>query len=428
MARKKTEAPSTRDLQGAARLVTDATAGLATLVEAMHARIARFPGRDADAAEADTAGGAERTRGITGLVYKSVRGTTRLVGGSIDVLLSVLSSTLDAREAGLPLGQAQPHADATRHPERDAVMSALNGVLGDYLVSTANPLALGMTMHALGGAPVANAADLTPGPGCNGIVVLLHGLCMNDLQWTRKGHNHGAALQLDLKLLPVYARYNTGLHVSINGRAMARQIEALLTPWPCEVQRLVIVGHSMGGLVARSALHYATQWGLQWPTLLRELIFLGTPHHGSPLERAGNWIDAAMGSTRYSAPLARLGKLRSAGITDLRFGNLVDEDWVGRDRFARSKDRRAHVPLPQDVTCYAVAANASTQDGGVRGRLMGDGLVLLDSAMGRHTDPARTLPFLAEHQWVAQDMNHFDLLSNPEVYAQMLAWLSPKPA
>jgi len=109
---------------------------------------------------------------------------------------------------------------------------------------------------------------------------------------------------------------------------------------------LVLVGHSMGGLVARSACHYGGLAGHEWLRRLDKLVCIGTPHHGAPLERGGNWVDVLLGATRYSAPLARLGKIRSAGITDLRFGNLVDEDWNQRDRFARSRDRRVPVPLP----------------------------------------------------------------------------------
>jgi hypothetical protein len=390
------------DLRGAARLATDATAGLADLVEALHERIARPPGVSA---------GDGRTRGITGLVYRSIRGVTRLVGGSIETLLGLLAPAL---------APGQPT------PQREALVAALNGVLGDYLAETGNPLATPMAWRREGRALVLEPAALSerlPDAGPR-LLVLLHGLCMNDLQWRRAGHDHGAALARELGYTPVYLHYNSGLHVSINGHALARQLEQLLAAWPVPLQRLVVLGHSMGGLIMRSALHGATLAGAAWPARVDDLVFMGTPHHGAPLERAGHWADILLGATPYAAPFARLGKVRSAGITDLRHGNLLDEDWVGRDRFAAGADRRQPVPLPQGVRCYALAATLGAEPGGVKDRLLGDGLVPLASALGRHEDTARTLAFVPGCQWVGHGMGHLDLLSRPEVFAQLRHWLA----
>ncbi len=391
------------DLRGAARLATDATAGLTDLVEALHERIARGP----IASEATLAG---RTRGITGLVYQSIRGVTRVVGGSLDALLGALAPALAASPGGVAAS-----------PEREAIVSALNGVLGDYLAATGNPLATPMALRSGGQAlPLERAALAARMPQASGrLLVLVHGLCMNDLQWSREGHDHGASLARDLGFTPVYLHYNSGLHVSINARALAGQMERLLEAWPRPVERLVVLAHSMGGLLARSALHHAAGVGLRWPQRLDDLVFLGTPHHGAPLERAGHWIDTVLGAVPYAAPFARLGKLRSAGITDLRHGNLLDEDWVGRDRFQRSADHRQHLPLPRGPRCHAIAASIGQRSGDLKDRLLGDGLVPLDSALGRHADATRTLAFAKSRQWIAHDTHHMALLSRPEVYAQL---------
>ncbi|MBI5544743.1 MAG: alpha/beta hydrolase, partial [Deltaproteobacteria bacterium] len=165
------------------------------------------------------------------------------------------------------------------------------------------------------------------------VLVLVHGSSTSDLHWVRKGHDHGAALARDLGYTAIYLHYNTGLHISTNGRAFAEHLETLAQRWPVPIDELAIVGHSMGGLVARSACHVATVSGQRWRTLLKKLVFLGSPHHGTLLERAGNILGAAIGLSSYSAAFASLGKLRSAGITDLRHGNVRDEDCVGRDRF-----------------------------------------------------------------------------------------------
>jgi pimeloyl-ACP methyl ester carboxylesterase len=247
---------------------------------------------------------------------------------------------------------------------------------------------------------------------------------MNDLQWNRQGHDHGAALARDLGYTQVYLHYNTGLHISTNGRAFADLLGTLLAAWPVPPSELVIIGHSMGGLIARSACHYGAMAHHQWLGHLDKLVFLGTPHHGAPLERGGNLVDMLLGISRYTAPFARLGKIRSAGITDLRYGNLVDADWKGRDRFARSGDVRQRVPLPDGVACFTIAATTGKKTGDLGDRLIGDGIVPLDSALGRHRDPDLALTFPESRQWIGHDMNHLELLGRREVYAWIRRWLT----
>lgn len=401
-----------RALRGAAKLAAEATTGLTDLVEAVHARIASVPGLPGPADG--------RTRGITGLVYKTIRGVTRAVGGSVDTLLGALAPALGPRpgaEPGLP------------SPEREAVLAALNGVLGDHLAKTANPLAIRMALRSGGRAlplqrEALESALLNSGqPAGDKVLVLIHGLCMNDLQWRRAGHDHGEALAAALGFTPVYLHYNTGLHVSTNGRALANLLEQLLAQWPRPIARFAIVAHSMGGLLARSALHYGRAAGHHWTDRLDDLACLGTPHHGAPLERAGQGVDMLLSATPYAGPLGRLAKLRSAGITDLRHGNLIDEDWVGGDRFESATDRRKAVPLPAGPRCYTIAGTIA-QVGGLKDKLLGDGLVPIASALGKHRLARRTLKFLPEHQRVLEQTNHLNLLSSPAVSEQLHAWFS----
>ena len=392
------------DLRGVNQLTIAGIAGVVDLVEAMHHQIASVPRMIAKPER-------DRTTGITRLVYRSIHGVIGLVGHGLDRLLARLTPLLGERSTW---------------PGREALLAALNGVLGDYLAASDNPLAISMCMRRRGlplpleCEPLAAAIPQAGGK----LLVLLHGLCMNDLQWMRNGHDHGAALARDLAYTPVYLHYNSGLHISTNGRALAAQLEALLRVWPVPLTELVLVGHSMGGLVARSACHYGALARHEWRRRLDKLVCLGTPHHGAPLERGGNWVDILLGVSPYSAPLARLGKIRSAGITDLRFGNVVDEDWNKRDRFARSGDRRVAVPLPEGVLCFAIAATTTKKAGDLSGRLLGDGIVPLASALGRHANPRLALVFDESRQWVAYGTNHLDLLSRSEVYAQIKRWLA----
>ena len=367
------------------------------VVEAMHLNIANT------ADVANIARPARRaTNGITRLVYGSIRGITRLVGGGLDAVLARTAARL---------------GEGSSTPGREALLAALNGVLGDHLAASGNPLAIPMRLRR-DGQPLDAAALSRPS---GKVAVLAHGLCMNDLQWNRNGHDHGAALARDLGYTPVYLHYNSGLHVSTNGREFAGLLESLVRQWPVPVDEIVILGHSMGGLVARSACHYGRLEGHDWPRLLKRLVFLGTPHHGSPLERGGNWVDAVLGTTPYTVPLARLGKIRSAGITDQRHGNLLDEDWAGRDRFERSGDPRRPVPLPEGVECYAMAAKARE---GLGGSWPGDGFVPADSALGHHEEPVLSLSLPESRRWVLHGTHHFDLLGQTEAYEKIREWLA----
>jgi pimeloyl-ACP methyl ester carboxylesterase len=268
-------------------------------------------------------------------------------------------------------------------------------------------------------------------PSVNGkVLVLIHGLCMNDLQWQSAAEDGtvadlGRTLADALGYTPVYVRYNTGLHTSENGHLLAYQLAQMAQHWPVPVEEITVVAHSMGGLVTRSAVASAQQCGATWPKLLKNIVFLGTPHHGAPLERAGNWIDTLLGSTPYTRPFSRLVQLRSAGITDLRYGHVVDADWQGHDRFRRKPDTRVPVPLPEEITCFTVAATVAGARSALAERLLGDGLVPLNSALGQHDEARRTLTFAKTSQRVLYRLNHMELLSAPQVGAQLVTWLTP---
>jgi len=371
----------------------------------MHHNISRMPGIVGKHTQ-------EPTRGITGLVYRTIQGTTRLVGSGIDALLARLTPLLDQEPA-------------SSSSAREALLAALNGVMGDHLAASANPLAIPMQLRRNGQPLLLTTQDLAasiPRPSGK-ILLLLHGLCMSDLNWRRNGHDHGEALADAAGFTPLYLHYNSGQHVSTNGRAFADIMETLLQGWPVPVEKLVIVGHSMGGLVAHSACHYARLARHKWPQHLRQMVFLGTPHHGAPLERGGNWVNVILELSPYTAALARLAKIRSAGITDLRHGSILDDDWQHGDRFAHSK-KRIPVPLPDGVQCYAIGASIAKAPGDSGEPLSGDGLVPVRSALGQHADQSLRLNIPESQQWVGYGMHHLDLLDNAKVYAQLRQWLS----
>ncbi|WP_310567942.1 alpha/beta hydrolase [Hydrogenophaga sp.] len=396
------------DLKAAAQLAAQATHGVIDLTESVHQSVRRRLGLSAGAST-------ERTGGLTGQVYQAVRGVARLVGWGTDAALATLLPLLD---------DPATHPEAS--PQREAVLAAFNGVLGDRLQAMGNPLAQAMALR-VNGQPLTLSRDALkaqlPNAGPH-LLLLIHGLCMNDTQWRRNGHDHGASLAPALGATPVYLRYNTGLHTSVNGRDLALLLERLVAAWPVPLERIMVIGHSMGGLVARSAVATGRGLGQGWPGLVQDLVFLGTPQHGAPLERAGHGADWLLASNPFTAPFARLGKIRSAGITDLRHGHVQDADWQGRDRFASGADHRQPLPLPDGVRCFAVAATLAGQRSRVAERLTGDGLVPLDSALGRHDDPALRLEVPRERQRTVFRTGHLDLLSSPVVAEQLKDWLA----
>ena len=399
------------DIKGIAQLATQATTAVTRIVEGVHHSVLNTKGVP----------GGTVIRNISSVVYKSVHAATFVVGTGVDAALAKLQPLLESA------ADAEPGT-----PRREAVLSALNGVMGDRLVATNNPFATPMAIRYQGN--TLNWNDLPAAmPAVTGKVLLLvHGLCMNDLQWRVKQeesvHDHGEALAAALGYTPVYLRYNSGLHTSTNGRELSAQLEQLIAKWPVRIEELTIVAHSMGGLLTRSAIYYAGQENLHWPDQLKNIVFLGTPHHGAPLERASNWLDVIIGSTAYSAPFTRLVQLRSAGITDLRHGHVIDEDWQDHDRFERKADSRKAVQLPADVACYTVAATTADKRSLLTDHLIGDGLVPLRSALGQHKNAEQFLAFEKDSQWIAYQTSHMQLLSSHAVTSQMIEWLSPPSA
>lgn len=381
------------DLRGVVSLAVDATVGITDLVEKMHHTIQlRHPPVGASRAG--------NTNGLTGFVYNSIRGTTRLVGRGLDAGMAPVNALLP---------------EGVSNSARDAFVSVVNGVYGDHLVSSGNSLAIEMGLRYSGlplnpedpGIAFGAATSAVP---TGKILLFVHGLCLNDGHWIRDDQNRGETLAKELGYTPLYLRYNSGLPIAENGRIFAGLLQSLLDNWPHPVSELSIVGHSMGGLVARSAHHHGGLAGHDWLKNLRRLIFIGTPHHGAPLERGGKRLDYVMNLSPYAAPFTGIGKKRSAGISDLHHGSITDTE-------------EEFVPLPTDVECFVMAATLAKKRSRIAERLIGDGLVPLDSALGRHKQAALTLAVPENRQWLGFETGHIELLGHPEVYAQLHDWL-----
>ena len=396
--------PSFDTTRGGTRLLFDSVEGITTTVERMHEKIAAtaLP-RPASARGAHGA--------IATLVYRAIRAINAGLREGVDWSLEQVPDALRAgRHSGAEL----------------RAVAALNGVCGDHLEASDNPLAIAMQLRTPQERVPLDRAGLrrTLPAASPHVVVLVHGLCLSEQCWRRRGNTSiGERLRDDFGFTPLYLRYNTGRHISTNGRQLAGMLDRLCGNWPVPVQSLSLVGHSMGGLVIRSACQYARETQESWPQLLRRVVCLGTPHHGSPLERAGHTFEQYMKYVPYAEPML-FGKLRSVGIKDLRHGNLLDEDWQGRDPDAPHRDSRHVVPLLDGVDYYFAAASMGKNQFDPMGHLLGDLLVRADSAVGLHRDELKRLDIKPEHCRVFHEKNHFDLLDDPQVHQQVVDWFT----
>jgi pimeloyl-ACP methyl ester carboxylesterase len=322
------------------------------------------------------------------------------------------------REEGPPLAQS---------PRGSLALAALNAYVGDALHADDSPLALAMTVRHRGAdlplEPDALSRAL-PDAGSR-LAIFVHGLGETDASWRLRADaqrpGYGACLRRDLGHTPLELRYNTGLHVSDNGRALAALLHELHEAWPVAIEEVVIVGHSMGGLVARSACHYGSVAGHAWTSAVRHVFCLGSPHLGAPLEKGVNALGWALGRVPETRPLANALGVRSAGIKDLRFGACVDEDWCDCDPDELLTDRCHDVPFLPGARFYFVAATLSRRSGDPLGAILGDLLVRVPSASG--AGRRRKVGFAIEDGHHVGGLTHFDLLNHPAVYHQIRAWI-----
>lgn len=357
--------------------------------------------------------------GIAAIAY----GSTRLGVKYLPPVIGVLAST-----------RTDPAAESAHDvPRGRFVLGAVNGFWGDRISERQPALAPQMRMRLHGGplrrVPANLAADATASGTATGrLVVFLHGLCETDLCWSfaaekRWGDRtctYGSRLYEDDGWTPLYVNFNTGFRVSDNGREFAEQMEELVRRWPVEVTEIALVGHSLGGLVARSAAHQADAHGHAWLEPLRHIVGLGTPHLGAPLERFANWGTHRLARLPETRPFAAWLNQRSVGIKDMRYGALLEDDWAGFDPDELLTDRCTPATLLPGVAYSVASATLSREPHGL---FANDLLVQHGSAHG--VGKVRSIPFDRERTFhLGGRKHHFDLLADSLVYDQLRRWLA----
>jgi len=421
-----------RRLRGFLDLVFDVVEETTNLVERTHdAVVERSVRRFAPVEPAKST--AKVVTGVQTAISSGIFESVRVLN---EVSRCTVNAVADVAEAGLNQGSEPDEFDLTTPIQSSAagsvtwyvdyLQSSINGFWGDYLSRKNSRLDLGMTIRDHGKrVPITPEAFAVAFPNpTNKVCVFVHSLAATEWLWSLSSEHHygdhdvtfGTRLADDLGFTPIYLRYNTGRHISENGRALAKLITEALQAYPVPVEEIALVGHSMGGLVARSAAHYAREHDEPWVERLRHVACIGSPHLGAPLEKAVNLLTGVLRKVDAAGAQvpAELLNARSSGVKDLRYGYTVDEEWAGNDPDEVFADARRNVPLVDGVGYYFLATTVSHDPEHPLGQLLGDLMVRLPSASGEAPEPARRIPFSGGA--VFPGMNHVHIASHPDVY------------
>src|SRR5829696_5720037 len=308
------------EVRGLAQLAFEELSGAANGLHGLHGAIA---GRAFRATGAGALPARVLHDAISSGVYAGLGGATRLIGVAAD--------------AGLARRPVRDGRALSTSPRGALAIGVLNGLVGDRLEREQSDLHEPMSVRVDG-----RAVPLRPGPLAESfpgagprLVVFIHGLMETEFSWrlgeATRGGTYATRLHDELGYTPVELRYNTGRHISENGSALADLLDELVDTWPVEVEQIGLVGHSMGGLVARSACYRASERDDPWVRRVGHVVSLGSPHMGAPLAQGVHWAAGMLHKLPETRPLAQFLRRRSAGIRDLRQGSLVDDDWQGSD-------------------------------------------------------------------------------------------------
>lgn len=313
----------------------------------------------------------------------------------------------------------------------DYSVSILNGVIGDRLQNT--PLSIEMNFYLNNRPIVLEKENIATVYGDSNIAltpklcVLIHGVTDNERTWTMPdSSDYGRLLAQDFGYIPFYLRYNTGLHISDNGKLLAAILEQLVAHYPIEIEEICIIAHSMGGLITHSACAIAQEQNLTWTQALKQIFLLATPHLGSFLERFANLTTNILEHVPnwHTRLVGKVLNLRSAGIKDMRFGYLMEADWKDEDADKLLKNNKKPPKLLENAAYYIVSGRLTHKEKHWLTHLFGDILVTTNSATA-HSKNASEFNFPIENHVQMPKMYHFQLQNSPKVYEQLAKWLTP---
>jgi serine/threonine protein phosphatase PrpC len=313
---------------------------------------------------------------VSDAVYGTVRTglrTTGTVGGfALATVVGSGPSLADSRTGARALGFVQ-------------------GVIGDELARREDVLAGSVTWRHEG-------RELEPGAHAeprSRVVVFLHGLTETEQSWWRTPRGLKPSPSYGEQLAAhgwsdLYLRYPTGIGLQDNAKALVALLTETIEAWPVPVTELALVGHSLGGLLARAACLEAAEQDEPpaWFGALTAVVTLAAPHQGAPLARAAARATASLERFPETRPFAHLLAWRSQGIRDL--------------------EAESYPPLVPGARHTVVAATIARDTSSRWADLFGDGMVRPVSASGPE-DPA-----VSVHR--VGGLHHRDVLNHPRVW------------
>lgn len=412
---KKTEPSTGEKIEGTLNFVGDTIAQATTRVHEFHRAISDMPFKAVGAATLNASKPVESVHNeITDMVYGAVREAGKGVfSGAAWVVRqanqSLASPQIIDQAMGGELMDQVDHLPAPVAPNAktdkrvSAISSAINGVFGDHLTATRNPMQVRMNLYA-NGQPLAadQSALMAQFPDAqNHLIVFVHGLCCNEDSWQMyynpsepATRPYGDKLQDEFPVTSLYLRYNTGRNIDANARQFKRMLNKLVRNWPVAVEGITLVGHSMGGLVSRAVVEALTDDDIILKRAIRDVVCLGSPHAGAPLARLAAAGEQLFGKFELSKPIGRVLGVRSRGIRDLK-------DGLGA---LQTRDG-------QEVMFHLVGSTIGDHTSSWLNTTVGDGLVTPDSALADDTGKAQRVTFAQKH--------HMTLLNDPDVFLEL---------
>lgn len=319
-----------------------------------------------------------------------------------------------------------PNQQTSTPPVWVAWMASLtNGLVGDYLHASQNGLAIDMAFYHLG-RPLRLTGEailaVHPRPTSR-LCILVHGLSCHEGIWlypdpSNPGHDtsYGVLLQRDFGYTPFFVRYNTGLALADNGARLAALLDELLACYPTPVDDILLIGHSMGGLVLRSACYVAAQQRAVWALRVSQIFYLGTPHEGARLARLGQATTAVLHAVPH--PVTRLlGNILdswSQGVKDLRLRQPLTTS-VGDGDAAKMEP----MPWLHHARHHLIVGALNENPQQFATRVLGDGLVAVPAVHPRRQAADASTPATDDTLTVLPRTHHLQLTRDPAVYAQI---------